>query len=342
MEYFWKKKLIVSYLCAILVVLIHTTQVEANYNINAYSGMYEVLRFFQFDLSAVAVPMFFVISGFLFFRNYSHARYFTKLKDRIKTLFVPYILWNTLYLFYNIITTKLLGNYFVGRKQYYISLQNIFTSIFLYKGNEHFWFVFDLIVFTIISPILYEMIKKKTSGAIAILGLIILQHFGVGYEGIFFRSDAIVFFVFGGFVGIHAMKLMIEKRGKVHITLALFLQIGIWVLLYMEEMQYIHILPEIMTIILLLDCCIFWVICDCFIGTIKQREMMRDSFWIYAMHGMILPVAIKGLFILLPQNLLFAPIVLVFSVIATLFGIHLICYVLRKKNSRIYIVLGGR
>ena len=50
-------------------------------------------------LTHIAVPMFFFISGFLFFnklQEWNRTVYFGKLRKRIKTLLVPFIIWNTI------------------------------------------------------------------------------------------------------------------------------------------------------------------------------------------------------------------------------------------------------
>lgn len=50
-------------------------------------------------IAKIAVPAFFLISGFLFFlnvNNWEKQVYVSKLKSRSKTLLLPYILWNAL------------------------------------------------------------------------------------------------------------------------------------------------------------------------------------------------------------------------------------------------------
>ncbi|MCP5020163.1 MAG: acyltransferase [bacterium] len=53
-------------------------------------------RFLSEGLAAVAVPLFFLISGYLFFAgwDFSTAGFMTRLKSRIRTLLIPYLFWN--------------------------------------------------------------------------------------------------------------------------------------------------------------------------------------------------------------------------------------------------------
>lgn len=47
--------------------------------------------------NGVCVPYFFVISGFLFFRNFDMKMLAAKYRSRCKSILVPYLVWNVLY-----------------------------------------------------------------------------------------------------------------------------------------------------------------------------------------------------------------------------------------------------
>lgn len=75
-------------------------------------------------LSGIAVPTFYLISGYFFFyrtEQFTKNIYLEKLKKRIHTLLIPYILWNILYIF--IIILMKIAAYFVKGKP----LSNIIT-----------------------------------------------------------------------------------------------------------------------------------------------------------------------------------------------------------------------
>lgn len=59
--------------------------------------MYSLLRHvISEELARIAVPLFFFVSGFLFFyrSEFSLKTYGQKLKKRVRTLLIPYIFWN--------------------------------------------------------------------------------------------------------------------------------------------------------------------------------------------------------------------------------------------------------
>lgn len=88
---------------AIAVVFIHinvTTipPLEAEFAIWSTDGICNLIYIVMAHIiTHVAVPLFFVISGYLFFLNFTRwnvSTYLKKIKKRMHTLVIPYILWN--------------------------------------------------------------------------------------------------------------------------------------------------------------------------------------------------------------------------------------------------------
>ena len=84
---------VISFVCIVLVVWIHTYYTEGS----NYTSSMLLMNFWGCGICMLAVPMFYTISGYLFFLNvHSIGDVFKKQKKRIRTLFVPYILSNVL------------------------------------------------------------------------------------------------------------------------------------------------------------------------------------------------------------------------------------------------------
>lgn len=174
---------------AIMVIFIHMNPevvnlIDADFNLFSSRGIYNVIGIVgSHVLTHIAVPTFYLISGFLFFNNYikwSWGTYKRKIKSRIKTLFIPYILWNLLpfllLLLYMLTGVILKGNPSDGIVQLIENSWHIFydynewgTKKVNWLG-EHLrstgpydlplWFLRDLIVVTLLTPIIYYAIKK--------------------------------------------------------------------------------------------------------------------------------------------------------------------------------------
>ena len=83
------------------VVLIHSNMLVVNIQGNMVRyDQWPVTKFvmtlFSSVFADISVPLFFFISGFLFFYNteFSKETYINKIKKRIRTLLVPYLIWN--------------------------------------------------------------------------------------------------------------------------------------------------------------------------------------------------------------------------------------------------------
>jgi surface polysaccharide O-acyltransferase-like enzyme len=118
----------------------------------------------------IAVPLFFFISGFLFFNGvdrFGRGEYWNKLKSRIKRLLVPYILWGVLAIFVKYVfflfgeddSVYLFDNYL--KWIYYIVWQPF---------NYQLWFVRDLFLVVLISPLIYFLLKRLKIWFVLLLG----------------------------------------------------------------------------------------------------------------------------------------------------------------------------
>ena len=78
------------------VVMIHTTTRTIEASANNLAGF--PLTFILNQLSRFAVPLFFLISGFVLELNYSyHSSYFVYLRKRLSRVLFPYLFWSAIY-----------------------------------------------------------------------------------------------------------------------------------------------------------------------------------------------------------------------------------------------------
>lgn len=142
---------------AILAVIgIHTTTriLEASlFNVQGYT-----FTFFINQASRFAVPLFFMISGFVLELNYSyHQSYTSYLKKRFSRIFLPYLFWSIIYY------------YFVYTK-HTISFG---TTLLYGAASYQLYFIPTLLIFYIVFPFIhmgYRFIANKWM--LIILGII--------------------------------------------------------------------------------------------------------------------------------------------------------------------------
>lgn len=102
---FWKKKAAAGFLMSVLIFFIHLSTFY-NYSDtgNLMSAVNSLLAItFKEGFTRFVVPLYFIIAGALFFRDYSKKKYVPKLRKRVKTLLIPYLMWNVIWMIFCIV-----------------------------------------------------------------------------------------------------------------------------------------------------------------------------------------------------------------------------------------------
>lgn len=90
---------------AVIVVTVHMVTIQGvstdmgNLDVQSNEAFLVFHRFVTAFLQCISVPVYFFISGYVFFANMpemTKERYFQKLRNRTKTLLIPYLVWNAL------------------------------------------------------------------------------------------------------------------------------------------------------------------------------------------------------------------------------------------------------
>lgn len=151
-----------------------------------------------------AVPIFFFLSGFLFFKwlpFFFKKRYTfkNKLKSRFRTLFIPYIFWTLWGFFIPFSLQIILGleHYFTGTKLKYIADFTVIDYIRMFWDIRDglpilstLWFLRDLIIMILLTPLISYLIKLFKHWLILFIGIIYLfypfHNSGISSTGLFF------------------------------------------------------------------------------------------------------------------------------------------------------------
>lgn len=212
-----------TFLLSILVIFVHSTHfapadLEAVPRTAFFSTSFleKMEFFFSSFLGEAAVPGFFFLSGLLFFHKlYSSAVWFRKLRSRLFSYLLPYLLWNS----------GMTGLYLVfGRAPF--RPESIFEGIFLYRYNPVFWYFYQLILLTYAFPfmalfvLLLQREKNTRKPLLSLLSFLfpclflLLVYFRIDIP--FLNEDAGFYYTFGGAVGV-----LLTSRREIRKHLAL-------------------------------------------------------------------------------------------------------------------------
>lgn len=158
------------------------------------------------------MQMFFLFAGYLFFIRYDSfgmKEYITSIRHKSRTLFIPYILWCTIASVLSIIqsgsfdtidTNLITDLYWCGHGARFTvtPFGNVIPLISSPSCNGVLWFIRDLIVMFLLSPLVWLIGKLSPRITIPLLLLCALLHVGIPYIG----SDAPIWFTLGAIFAI--------------------------------------------------------------------------------------------------------------------------------------------
>ena len=343
-SYFWKKKEFISFLLSILVFFIHFYFAQESADGSFISVLnHKVSYFFSHVITQFAVPMFFMLSAIAFFKEYDNKKYFTKIKSRIFTLVIPYLLWNTTWLIWEFVRSySFVSKLSAADQPIPLTITAILKGIFFHGYNQPFWFMFNLIIFSLAAPIVFLIIKNKWVAITAIVGLSALSVFGIHIPTvIFYDPNSIIFYLMGATIGYHFFDFICKKSGKkMQIISGVFL--FVYFLVKTIVPQELH-LDIYMIEVVAFSLCAYamWNVADAFVEKLKPRPLYRRSFAVYAMHLNLALIVLKIINILLPQSQWLEIPKFIIMVCMTIMIINYICAFLEKFAPKIYGLLTG-
>lgn len=173
-----------------------------------------------------AVPLLSMVSGWLFF-SFGPAEaapgLFDRVRRRIGSLYLPLVAWNLLYL--ALVVGAWMGgadgalfdelNFDPGAAGWRDYLDAVF-ALTDHPLAFQFWFVRDLLVSVLVSPLLWLALRHAPLPGMAVLGAAWLA----GHDlFIFFRTDVVFFFYLGGFLRTRKLPLEIGRGATVALVL---------------------------------------------------------------------------------------------------------------------------
>jgi len=170
------------------VVFIHNYSTTAHLNPSGNGSVwYEFAhRVISEGIASIAVPLFYLMSGYLFFVGFDgFAAYREKLNRRVWTLLIPFLFWNllTLAVYGFGESFKPTAPLFSSSVRFYVpgfhgfDYVNAMLGITGHPIAYQFWFIRDLMILVLLAPIIRLLFVRK-------LGLpLLLILFGCWYSG---------------------------------------------------------------------------------------------------------------------------------------------------------------
>ena len=287
---FKNKVLVFNFILTMLVIYVHSVNIAPEVPSQTALFVYRTEDLLSNVIGQTAVPGFFMISAYLFFRNCPESPgigfFINKYKKRARTLLVPYLLWNALYLIINIAVMHA-----------ELSPSSVLSGIFLYRYNPVFWYMLQLLILTVLTPAIWLLLSRKPAAAAVCLLMYLLA---ANYRILPFHivnEDALFYYSLGAAASLH-LKKYIEKSSNQR---AVYPLIAASVLLIIFGSSYDEL--NLYTVIGLRAALPVWIFTYLSFNASYgfpefESEMpgfLKIGFFIYAMHFMIVRGLIRVL-----------------------------------------------
>lgn len=367
----------IRFLLSIALVLFHTFALNfiPGFDINNYLLTYEFKRWIDsFFCGDSIVAVYFFISGYLFFYNnteWTVKVYQYKLRNRVKTLLIPYLLWNLIGIGLVVFKSLPIFDVFLSYPGTGIdlSISNLLSCFWMYNGklsaplsgvenaevfvqtqsypiNTALWFVRDLMIVVVCTPLLHFLLKR--------LKLIILTVLGVAYVVFSYKivdwhinqlTMAFLFFSWGAYLSIQR-KLVLDTFKNYYVGAAILYLLCSTGYVFVSD--YSNGAATLLKIIHSFALVLFsFGVVSYFLPRIRftfHFNVMALSCFVYMSHCLVVPRILKILtFFIKPDTDILWLTVYLLSFILTLFLLAL-CFFFCKRYtpSLLNVLIGGR
>ncbi len=331
-----------SFVLAILVIFIHANNLSY-YGLSDSTSDYAWLveRFIGTALGGLAVPTFFMISGYLFFRGTDvHDSkvffcIFVKQTRRIGSIVIPYLLWNIFgTLFYMTIPRIPLVGSMMNSVVVDFSFSNLLKGIFLHEYYFPLWYLASLIILIALTPLMAFILRLRS---ISIMMLVLLAFgaiFNLSLGEI--NCHSTFYFFIGCVLAVNCKNLAECSYTRVASVIS-----GAFLLVFAMLRAYGNI-KWLVIILTLISPILLWVMFSNFEW--KVTWFQRQSFFIYVSHVIIVTSVNKIILRFSGQgydevwiigSYLLAPVI-------TLGIIYIIARGLHLKKQLYGLICGGR
>lgn len=228
---------------ALVVLRVHVISTEGfrvqdkQVSIDDFPILMEFNHFVDGFLRVQSVPIYFFISGFVFFLGIelTKDKYIQKLRNRMRSLFIPYVVWNIIALMLFLMRClPCLSPVFPNayKEQLNFTIPAVFETFwdaskgiltvpksagdvvcnYIFPQNGPLWFVRDLMIVVLCAPLLYWIIKRTRYYFVLLLGVLWFVS-----NDQFIHVDqllaAFFFFSWGAYMSINK-KDMIQEFGR--------------------------------------------------------------------------------------------------------------------------------
>lgn len=335
-----------TFILSYLVVMIHSYNadlfVEGEVVGDFGKAAMQIQALVSLAAPSVAVPGFFIISAYLFYRDVSWAVIPEKMTRRVRSVLIPYITWNTLYYFLFLAVSRIpvLASV-AGKGIITFSLENLADAIINYTYNPVLWYMQQLILLIAMSPAIYAVMKNVWTGAVMIA--VLLYFLGRATVIPVLNLDALLYFLTGAYAALHGRALAERRDGEgaaPRFLRGMAVLVGVVLCIWMFRTTHLH--ANFLTAVLygLLAPITIWTALPSG-GLLPPLPWMKESFFLYAFHFLVVRTINKAASLVLPHTAEAAFLLYIIVPVAAVLLSWGISLLLKRKTPQLWRLLSG-
>lgn len=262
---------IASFVCTMMVVYRHSLNYLAFFDSWVGTGLSGWFEDGMSLFTEIAIPYFFIVSGYFFFRgDFTDAGNYKKMIiKKYRTLLIPFLIWNVVGMF---------ALWYTNRDSIGDSFETCAQNLAQSKWYGPLWYVRDLMVLMALAP-LYSWVFKLDNKIVYLALLTFCIYYWYPVDISFLSSEGILFFLLGGCLQKNQSLVAKEMRPTFSASLLL-----IWLFLCFSKLAStnlaIHKLNTVLGIV------VFWQLLNILIRKMRGRKLIvvEFSFLIYVLH----------------------------------------------------------
>ena len=354
---------------AVVVVSVHIFSAV----IPGADGIKESSTFFQETSNLIfsflrgqSVPIYFFISGYVFFLGITLDKdtYKRKLHNRSKTLLIPFIIWNLLLLLqYVILRMPAFSSFAPSISQiqpswtvsgvlqcFWDATQCVFPDKtdgeigYLYPINGPLWFLRDLMIVVLTTPMLYWLLKRAGIWFVLLLGFAKVIAFLLGWGYPNQLLIAFFFFSWGAYMSVKQKDMMAEFGKYKKASAVMYLGLAV------VNMLALHYWPEACQTLKLASVFVgllfaynlaAWLVQR---GWCRQNEFLASaSFFIYVSHRLVWIMLLKLVALVIhPTSGVAIVAIMTLTLVLTILLLLATFWLMRRYTPTLLKIVAGR
>lgn len=296
-------------------------------------------------IGRIAVPMFFLFAGYYFFFNkhgFSLVQYRQQIYKRIQTIMIPYFVFNTLEILYFYASQgsfdlgyDIYYAYFNRNAPYHYSIRGLLDWPGICPIAGQLWYLRDLFILAILSPIVYKYIMVAKKNGILFLFALYLINFNTVIPYI----SGIFYFSLGAYFSINQTNMVLWFR-KIKTIYPIILCLGTFIYMVISR-DYLNVIQlfTISFIILVLQ----------FVSEMIKKgyltvnkTLAKGSYFVYLTVGFfnIIPIDNEGYFLPIHNQIIEAIQYILIPIICASLSVS-VYYILKKYIPFTLVFLTG-